>query len=371
MKKKILFVFGTRPEAIKIAPIINEFRKHSDFFECKVCVSGQHRDLLNPFLKYFEIKVDFNLRLMKMNQDLKHITIAVLKGVEEIIEEEQPDYILVQGDTTTSMAASLAAFYKNIKVAHVEAGLRTWNRFHPFPEEANRKIIDSLSDLFFVHTISAKENLLKEGVDPDRIEITGNTVIDSLLENAKKDFRSERTILEKLSLNGRKIILMTIHRRENFGEPIIDICRAIKTVASRYKNVVDFVLPLHPNPTIQSPICSILGNIKNIILTNPLEYQDFMCLLKKTYFIITDSGGLQEEAPSLGKPLLLLRKTTERPEGVQAGCVEMIGTNSENIVHTVSSLIDNKAKYERMARVSNPYGDGNASKRIVARFLME
>jgi len=370
-KLKILIVFGTRPEVIKMAPVIKELKKHKDRFDPVICVTGQHREMIDPLLKLFEINVDYDLDLMQKNQDLEHITSTVLNEIGVIIDKEQCDYVMVQGDTTSAMAASLAAFYKKVKIAHVEAGLRTWDLQHPFPEEANRRIIDSICDLYFAHTERAKENLINEKVDPAKIEVTGNTVIDALLETADKEFVKGSSELEGLSLNGRKTILMTAHRRENFGEPIKNICQAVKEIASKYKDEVDFVYPVHLNPNIQDCVKSTLGAIENIKLIEPLDYHEFVHLMKKAYFMLTDSGGLQEEAPSLGKPVLVLRQTTERPEGVEAGCVEVIGTDVGHIVTKISELLDNKAKYEQMAKAVNPYGDGKASQRIVQRFLRE
>lgn len=370
-KLKILIVFGTRPEVIKMAPVIKELNKHKERIDPIVCVTGQHREMIDPLLKLFAIDVDYDLNLMQKNQDLEHITSTVLKEIGIIIDKEQCDYIMVQGDTTTAMAASMAAFYKGVKIAHVEAGLRTWDLQHPFPEEANRRIIDSIGDLYFAHTEKAKENLLNEGVADGKIEVTGNTVIDALLDASDKKSESGQDIFKKLSSNGRKMILMTAHRRENFGEPIQDICQAVKEIASKYKDEIDFVYPVHLNPNIYDCVQSTLGEIDNIKLTKPLDYHEFVYLMKKAYFILTDSGGLQEEAPSLGKPVLVLRQTTERPEGVEAGCVEVIGTDVAHVVKSISELLDNDTKYEQMAQAVNPYGDGKASERIVARLLNE
>jgi UDP-N-acetylglucosamine 2-epimerase (non-hydrolysing) len=370
-KLKILIVFGTRPEVIKLAPVIKELNKHKDHFDPIVCVTGQHRQMIDSLLKLFEIEVDYDLNLMKENQNLEHITTTVLQEMGQIIDKEQCDYLMVQGDTTSAMAAGLAAFYKKVKIAHVEAGLRTWNLQHPFPEEANRRIIDSIADLFFAHTDKAKENLLNEGVDPAKIEVTGNTVIDALLDTVGRKFEDKHSIINKLSLNGRKTILMTAHRRENFGGPIQAICEAVKQIAVKYKDSVDIVYPVHLNPNIKDCVQSILGDIDNVKLTKPLDYLEFVHLMKKSYLILTDSGGLQEEAPSLGKPVLVLRETTERPEGVDAGCVKIIGTDVRKTVEAVSLLLDDPAVYEQMAKAVNPYGDGKASQRIVQRFLKE
>lgn len=368
---KVLIVCGTRPEVIKVAPVIKEFKKFPKEFVCKVCITGQHREMVDSLLKLFDVKVDYGLDLMKANQNLEHITTTVLHEIGKIIDQEKFDYLFVQGDTTTAMAASLAAFYKRVKIAHIEAGLRTWNKFHPYPEEVNRKIIDSVSDLFFAHTDAAKQNLLNEGVAPEKIEVTGNTVIDALLDTAGKDFDLNRVLPKGFSFNGRKLILVTAHRRENMGEPILNICAAMKEIALRFKNEVTFVYPVHLNPNIQVPVNKVLQGTDNIILTAPMDYLPFVHLMKRSYFILTDSGGLQEEAPSLGKPVLVMRETTERPEGVAAGCVEVIGTEKTNIVARVEELLNNPAKYTKMSKAVNPYGDGQASKRIVQRLLKE
>lgn len=366
---KILIVCGTRPEVIKVAPVIKEFRKFPKEFECKVCITGQHREMVDPLLKLFDIRADYDLDLMKANQNLEHITTTVLHEIGKILDQEKFDYLFVQGDTTTAMAASLAAFYKRVKIAHIEAGLRTWNKFHPYPEEVNRKIIDSVSDLYFAHTDAAKQNLLNEGADPKSIEVTGNTVIDALLEAARHDFSFEGTGLEGIANDNRKIILVTAHRRENTGEPILNICAALKEVALRFKNEVLFVYPVHLNPNIKLPVNNVLRGVDNIILTAPMDYLPFVHLMKRSYFILTDSGGLQEEAPSLGKPVLVMRETTERPEGVAAGCVEVIGTEQSRVVEKITQLLEDTKKYERMAKAVNPYGDGQASKKIIQRLL--
>jgi len=370
-KLKILMVFGTRPEVIKVTPVIKEFKKFPEEFVCKVCITGQHREMVDPLLKLFDVKADYDLNLMKADQDLEHITMSVLHEIGKILDQEKFDYLFVQGDTTTAMAASLAAFYKRVKVAHIEAGLRTWNKFHPYPEEVNRKIIDSVSDLFFAHTDAARQNLLNEGVAPERIEVTGNTVIDALLDTAGKDFDLNRVLPEGFSLDGRKLILVTAHRRENMGDPILNICAAMKEIALRFKDEVTFVYPVHLNPNIKVPVNKALQGVDNIVLTEPMDYLPFVHLMKHSYFVLTDSGGLQEEAPSLGKPVLVMRETTERPEGVAAGCVEVIGTEKSMVVQKVAELLQDEGKYTRMAKAINPYGDGKASQRIVQRFLME
>ena len=367
---KILTVFGTRPEVIKIAPAIKELCKHPDKFICCTCITAQHRQMVDQLLKLFEIKPNYDLNIMKENQSLEYVTVTVLAQIGEIIRKERPDYLLVQGDTTTSMAASLAAFYQKVKIIHLEAGLRTWNKLHPYPEEINRIIIDSMSDLCFAHTEQAKQNLLREGVAPDKIEVTGNTVIDSLLGIAATDIDTRNSPLENIPFN-KKIILVTAHRRENFGQPLINICNAIKEIALRYSSSVQIVYPVHPNPNVQKPVCSILKGIINVSLIEPLDYKYFVHLMRHSYLILTDSGGLQEEAPSLGKPVLVLRQVTERPEAVETGTAEVVGTQSRAIVEATVKLLENKEKYERMVQATNPYGDGKASKRIVERLLKE
>ena len=367
---KILSVFGTRPEVIKIAPAIKELCKHPDKFICCTCITAQHRQMVDQLLKLFEIKPNYDLNIMKENQSLEYVTVTVLTQIGEIIRKERPDYLLVQGDTTTSMAASLAAFYQKVKIIHLEAGLRTWNKSHPYPEEINRIIIDSMSDFCFTHTEQAKQNLLREGVALDKIEVTGNTVIDSLLGIAATDIDTRNSPLENIPFN-KKIILVTAHRRENFGQPLINICNAIKEIALRYSSSVQIVYPVHPNPNVQKPVYSILKGIINVSLIEPLDYKYFVYLMKHSYLILTDSGGLQEEAPSLGKPVLVLRQVTERPEAVETGTAEVVGTQSRAIVEATVKLLENKEKYERMVQATNPYGDGNAGKRIVERLLKE
>ena len=368
---KILSVFGTRPEVIKIAPAIKELCKHPDKFICCTCITAQHRQMVDQLLELFEIKPDYDLNIMRENQSLEYVTVAVLTQVGEIVRKEKPDYLLVQGDTTTSMAASLAAFYQKVKIIHLEAGLRTWNKLHPYPEEINRIIVDSMSDICFVHTEQAKQNLLREGIVPDKIEITGNTVIDSLLGIVATDINVRNSPLDNIPFNKKKVILVTAHRRENFGQLLINICNAIKEIALRYSSSVHIVYPIHPNPNVQKPVYSILKGIINVSLIEPLDYKYFVYLMKHSYLILTDSGGLQEEAPSLGKPVLVLRKVTERPEAVEAGTAEVVGTQSKTIVDATVALLENKGKYERMVQTINPYGDGNASKRIVERLLKE
>lgn len=365
---KILAVFGTRPEVIKMAPVIKELRKYPDKFILRICVTAQHRQMIDPLLKLFNIKPDYDLDIMQENQSLEYITNNVLTKIGRIIKKEKPDYLFVQGDTTTAMAASLAAFYQKIKIVHVEAGLRTWNKMQPYPEEINRKVIDSMSDLCFAHTAQAKQNLLREGISEESIKVTGNTVIDALFDMASRDYDSKGTILEDISFNEKKIILVTVHRRENFYQPLIDICNAIKEIAMRYPDVY-VVYPVHFNPDIQKPVHSNLNGIENILLIKPLEYESFVQLMKRSYLILTDSGGLQEEAPSLGKPVLVLREVTERHEAIEAGTAEIVGTQPKKIIEKVINLLESKKDYERMSKAINPYGDGRASERIVSYLL--
>ncbi|PIQ97106.1 MAG: UDP-N-acetylglucosamine 2-epimerase (non-hydrolyzing) [Nitrospinae bacterium CG11_big_fil_rev_8_21_14_0_20_56_8] len=367
---KILCVFGTRPEVIKMAPVVKHLRMHPEHIDCKVCVTGQHRQMIDPLIKLFGLQVDYDLNIMQPNQGLEHITTRVLKEIGELIDREKPDYLVVQGDTTTAMAGGLAAFYRKVKVAHVEAGLRTWDKQHPFPEEVNRRIIDSFADLYFPHTDAARQNLLKEGVDDKLIEVTGNTVIDALLETSERPF-DVGTIVPESFLDGRRLIVVTAHRRENFDEPIRNICKALKSIADRFPKDVAIIYPVHLNPNIRGPVQEILAGSTNIRLAEPLDYLPFVHLMKRSYLILTDSGGLQEEAPSLGKPVLVMRQTTERPEGVKAGCVKVIGTEIENIVENVSELLNTPSSYDRMAQAANPYGDGKAGDRIARRFIKE
>ena len=367
---KILTVFGTRPEVIKMAPVINEFKKYRGKIICRTCVTGQHRQMIDPLLELFGLKADYDLNIMRENQTLRHITTSVLDKMERIIKKERPDYLMVQGDTTTGMAAALAAYYQKVKITHVEAGLRTQDKYHPYPEEANRRIIDAIGDLYFAHTQWAKENLINEGVAEEKIEVTGNTVIDALLDISKRKIYFKGTELENVPMD-KKIILVTAHRRESFGTPLMNICKAIKEVASKYGSEVVFVYPVHLNPNVQGAVYSLLKNIHNVFLIEPLRYEYLVHLMKKSYLILTDSGGIQEEAPSLRKPVLVLREVTERPEAVKAGVVEVVGTNKNKIIEMTIELLEDKAKYKKMARGANPYGDGKASRRIVRRFLLE
>jgi len=368
---KTLTVFGTRPEAIKMAPLIAELERHPASISNRNCFTGQHKDMVEPLLALFDIRVDHDLALMRQNQTLEHITIAVLQEVGRILRESPVDLVLVQGDTTTSMAAALAAFYARIPVAHVEAGLRTYDHQNPFPEESNRRIIDSVADVFFPHTDMARDNLLKEGIPASRIEVTGNTVIDALLDVSARDFSFKGTILEPLEFETRKIVLVTAHRRENFGDPFESLCHGLRELAEKYREDVVLVYPVHRNPNVRAVVERMLANLDNVLLVDPLDYMPLVHLMKRSYMVLTDSGGLQEEAPSLGKPVLVLRKVTERPEGVAAGTVRIIGTDTRAIVDEASRLLDDPLAYAAMASTVNPYGDGTASQRIVSRLLAD
>ncbi|MGP1506909.1 MAG: non-hydrolyzing UDP-N-acetylglucosamine 2-epimerase [Campylobacter sp.] len=375
--KKILIVFGTRPEAIKMVPLIKEFKKYNDF-EVKICVSAQHRQMLDQVLNLFEIKPDYDLDIMKANQDLYDISSRVLLGMREILKVFCPNVVLVHGDTTTSFVGALAAFYQKIKIGHVEAGLRTNDLYSPFPEEANRQITGVLADFHFAPTQSAKQNLIKEGKNSNSIIVTGNTVIDALflmIDKIEKNvnLRDEITSIlrSKYSNFGseRKFILVTGHRRENFGDGFLNICDALKNIAQNNPEI-DIVYPVHLNPNVQKPVREILSNLSNVYLIDPLEYEKFVYLMSKSFFIITDSGGIQEEAPSFGKPVLVTRDTTERPEALQSGAVKLVGTNKNIIIKEAQNLILQKDEFEKMSKANNPYGDGKASERIV-EFLKE
>jgi UDP-N-acetylglucosamine 2-epimerase (non-hydrolysing) len=370
--KKILLVFGTRPEAIKMAPLVKAF-ENEQTIESKICVTAQHREMLDQVLELFDIKPDYDLNLMKPGQDLYDITANVLLGMKDILAEFKPDIVLVHGDTTTTSSASLAAFYQQIKVGHVEAGLRTGNIYSPFPEEINRQITGVLANYHFTPTTTSRDNLFRENKDATNIIITGNTVIDALFLALKKIINNkdleEKIKAHLLNLNyeikdENKIILVTGHRRENHGQSFINICEALKEIAIKNPDV-DIVYPVHLNPNVQKPVKDILSSISNIHLIEPLQYEQFIYLMDKAYFIITDSGGVQEEAPSLGKPVLVMRDTTERPEAVEAGTVRLVGTNKEVIIIEAQKLIDDKHEYEKMSKAHNPYGDGKACERIV------
>ena len=378
--KKIMLVFGTRPEAIKMAPLVKEFEKHPDEFDTIVCVTGQHREMLDQVLKIFDIKPNYDLNIMKQGQDLYDVTCRVLTGMRDVLKEVQPDVVLVHGDTTTSTASALAAFYQQIPVGHVEAGLRTRNIYSPWPEEMNRQITGRIATYNFSPTQLSRQNLLEERVDDEKITVTGNTVIDALywvVEKIKndKDLSMElQNILLKAGYNtnrlnnGRRLVLITGHRRENFGDGFIHICNAIKTLTQNYPDV-DFVYPMHLNPNVRKPIHEVFGedlsDLGNMFFIEPLEYLSFVYLMEKSSIVLTDSGGIQEEAPGLGKPVLVMRNTTERPEALDAGTVKLVGTDYDMILNSVSTLLNNKEEYNKMSKAVNPYGDGKACGRIV------
>lgn len=376
---KIMLVFGTRPEAIKMAPLVKEFQKYPERFETIVCVTGQHREMLDQVLHIFEIIPDYDLNIMKQGQDLYDVTARVLMGMRDVLKEAQPNVVLVHGDTTTSTAAALAAFYQQIPVGHVEAGLRTHNIYSPWPEEMNRQITGRIATYHFAPTPLSKHNLLAEGVKEEHIYVTGNTVIDALymvVDKIKKNKELDTELGGLLKRAGydvnrllgeKKLVLITGHRRENFGVGFIHMCTAIKDLTQKYPDV-DFVYPMHLNPNVRKPIHEVFGedlsNLGNMFFIEPLEYLSFVYLMEKSTIVLTDSGGIQEEAPGLGKPVLVMRDTTERPEALEAGTVKLVGTNYDKIVNEVSALLDNQAYYEKMSKAINPYGDGKACKRI-------
>lgn len=377
---KIMLVFGTRPEAIKMAPLVKEFRKYPEKFETVVCVTGQHREMLDQVLRLFNIEPDYDLNIMKQGQDLYDVTARILTGMRNVLQEVQPDLVLVHGDTTTSTASALAAFYRQIPVGHVEAGLRTHNIYSPWPEEINRQITGRIATWHFSPTALSRNNLLQEGVDEKQIRITGNTVIDALyhvVATIREDPSLQKRLINELKEAGyktigtikqsrRKSVLITGHRRENFGKGFIRICRAIKTLSERYPDV-DFVYPMHLNPNVREPIHEVFGKVHqpNLFFIEPLEYLPFVYLMERSALVLTDSGGIQEEAPGLGKPVLVMRDTTERPEALEAGTVKLVGTDCNRIVDEVSRLLDDNAYYNHMSQAINPYGDGTASQRIV------
>ena len=405
--KRVLLVFGTRPEAIKMAPVVNKLKEYSEHFTTIVCVTAQHREMLDQVLSIFNITPDYDLNIMQNNQNLFDITTKVLNGLKGVFEEAKPDLVMVQGDTTTAFVAGLGAFYLKIPVGHVEAGLRTHDKYSPFPEEKNRHLLSTLTDYHFAPTEWSKSNLIKENVPPERIWVTGNTVIDALMQvvrgqgsdgsetayrrigvsaiedrndiNPKPETRNPKQRFEgsgvrgskiqgvfnsKLRTQNSKLILVTGHRRESFGEGFENICQALKTIARERKDVT-IVYPVHLNPNVQRPVKTILKGIDNVFLIEPLEYESFVFLMNESHLILTDSGGIQEEAPSLGKPVLVMRNTTERPEGIEAGVVKLVGTKKEDIIRNTMELLDNQILYEKMSQSANPYGDGRASERIV------
>lgn len=382
--KKIMLVFGTRPEAIKMAPLVKEFQKYDTKIKTIVCVTGQHREMLDQVLEIFNIIPDYDLNIMEKGQDLFDITCRVLLGMRDVLKSVSPDIVFVHGDTTTSTAAALAAFYQQIPVAHVEAGLRTGNIYSPWPEEMNRQITSRIATYNFSPTKLSCENLIQENINNEKIIVTGNTVIDALkivVNRIQNDVTLENILKRKLCtagydtdrlINGKRLVLITGHRRENFGDGFNNMCEAFKTLKEKYHDV-DFVYPMHLNPNVRKPIHAVFGeklnNLTNMFFIEPLEYLEFVYLMEKCYLVLTDSGGIQEEAPGLGKPVLVMRDTTERPEAVTAGTVKLVGTNYDKIVDETSLLLDNEAYYHEMSHAVNPYGDGNACSRIVNYFI--
>lgn len=367
--KKVLLVFGTRPEAIKMAPLALQLKQNNQSFETKVCVTGQHRQMLDQVLELFNLTPDFDLNLMKPGQTLSDVTSGVLKGLEAVFTEWLPDVVLVHGDTATTFAASLAAYYHKVKIGHVEAGLRTGDLYSPWPEEANRKLTGALANYHFAPTQSSYNNLIKENINPENITITGNTVIDALLKVKEKvetdhkliaDFKTQFSFLDE----NKKLILVTGHRRENFGQGFLNICQALANIAQKYSDV-QIVYPVHLNPNVQKPVNELLSGISNIHLIAPQDYLPFVYLMNRSYLILTDSGGIQEEAPSLGKPVLVMRDTTERPEAVEAGTVKLVGTDTTLIEKYVTDLLTNNELYKQMAEAHNPYGDGTSCQQII------
>lgn len=379
-----MLVFGTRPEAIKMAPLVKALQKKSREFQTIVCVTGQHREMLDQVLQIFDIQPDYDLNIMKQGQDLYDVTARVLIGMRDVLKEVQPDVVLVHGDTTTSTASALAAFYQQIPVGHVEAGLRTHNIYSPWPEEMNRLITGRIATYHFSPTALSRQNLLAEGVKEEAVTVTGNTVIDALymvVDKIKSDKTLDAELEETLNqagydvnrlANGKKLVLVTGHRRENFGDGFISMCKAIKTLTEKYPDV-DFVYPMHLNPNVRKPIHEVFGedlsNLGNMFFIEPLEYLSFVYLMEKSTIVLTDSGGIQEEAPGLGKPVLVMRDTTERPEALEAGTVKLVGTDYNKIVSEVSALLDNQEYYDRMSKAVNPYGDGKACERIVQNLI--
>ena len=370
--KKILLVFGTRPEAIKMAPLVKEFQKDTQNFKVKVCVTAQHREMLDQVLNLFKIIPDYDLNLMKPNQDLNQLTSRIILKIKPIFEEFKPDMVLVHGDTATTFATSLSAYYQKIKIGHIEAGLRTGSLYSPWPEEGNRKLTAVLTDYHFAPTATSKSNLLNEGVSDLSVYVTGNTVIDALklVVSKIKNNKRLRLQIEKTIFNSgfkklnSKFILVTGHRRENFGEGFLNICKALKAIAEKNPEI-NILYPVHLNPNVRKPVNALLSDIVNIKLVEPFQYEEFVYLMNKSYLILTDSGGIQEEAPSLGKPVLVMRETTERPEAKKAGTVKLVGSGKESILIEVQKLLDDNSEYQKMSKAHNPYGDGSASKKIV------
>ncbi len=382
MKQKFLIVFGTRPEAIKMAPLVKKFQEETALFELKVCVTAQHREMLDQVLELFEIEPDYDLNIMKSGQDLYDVTANVLLGMRDVLSDFKPDVVFVHGDTSTTSSTALASFYQQIKVAHIEAGLRTGDIYSPWPEEANRQITGILSNYHFAPTSTSQENLLRENKDPKSILVTGNTVIDALylaLDKINNNMQLKESIIKSIeeeinnksfSLENSKFILVTGHRRENHGQGFINICQALKTIALNNPNVT-IIYPVHLNPNVQKPVKELLSDVENIYLIKPMQYESFIYMMDKSYFIITDSGGVQEEAPSLGKPVLVMRDTTERPEALEARTVKLVGTDTNLIVKEAEQLLENEEAYNLMSKAHNPYGDGKACEKIVNFFKKE
>ncbi|MBU0672298.1 MAG: UDP-N-acetylglucosamine 2-epimerase (non-hydrolyzing) [Candidatus Margulisbacteria bacterium] len=366
-KKRIMFVFGTRPEAIKMAPVITALAKYPDILEPMIVVSGQHRQMLDQVLRIFNIHPDYDLGIMAKNQTLVDIVTKSLSGLEEIVLREKPDMLLVQGDTSTTFAAGLAAYYYKIPLGHIEAGLRTFDKWRPYPEEINRKLTTSLADIHFAPTETSVANLLAEKVSRNSIYLTGNTVIDALLTTAKGKFDLKQAGINLTA--GKKTVLVTTHRRENFGEPLKNICQAIARLAQEHVKTIEIIMPVHKNPLVKETVANILAEVDNVQLTDPLDYEPFVHLMKESYLILTDSGGVQEEAPSLGKPVLVLREKTERPEAVAFGTVKLVGSDEQLIFAEADKLLKDRAAYEKMSQAVNPYGDGQAAGRIVSALL--
>lgn len=365
---KIMTIFGTRPEAIKMAPVVLELAKYPAMIEPVVAVTAQHREMLDQVLKLFDIKPDHDLDIMAKGQTLFDITCRAMQGLNEVLAKEKPDMVLVHGDTTTTFAGALTAFYHQIAVGHVEAGLRTHHKYSPYPEEMNRKLTGSLADLHFAPTCTAKENLLQEGIDQSNIFVTGNTVIDALLATVDSQYQFADKLLAGIRYTDRKVILVTTHRRENLGEPMRHVYQALRDIVTEF-NDVEIVFPVHRNPLVRSVVNSELGGLERVHLIDPLDYQPFANLLARSYLVLTDSGGIQEEAPALGKPVLVLRDTTERPEAIEAGTVKLIGTDRDRVYNETRLLLTRQHEYERLANACNPYGDGRASRRIVQAII--
>lgn len=366
-KIKIMTIFGTRPEAIKMAPLVKKIEENENFNSI-VCVTAQHRQMLDQVLNLFRIKADYDLNIMQEKQSLTGITVRVLEGLEKILDNAKPDIVLVHGDTTTTFAGSLAAFYHKIKVGHVEAGLRTFNKYFPYPEEMNRCLTASIADLNFAPTVKSKQNLLNEGVNEESIFVTGNTVIDAMKSTVEKNYKFENNELNSIDFNNKKVIMVTAHRRENWGKPLYNICSALKEIAEKFKDV-EIVYLVHLNPVVSDMAHKVLGGVERVHLLPPLDTKETHNLMNRCYMVLTDSGGLQEEAPHLGKPVLVLRDVTERPEAVEAGTVKIAGTEMKNIFDMTSKLLSSRCEYDKMACAVNPYGDGRASERIIKALL--